>query len=101
MRSVTTVIFDFGGVLIDWNPRHLYRKLFGDDEAAMEHFLATVCTQAWNVRQDAGRPVASATAELKARHPDRAALIDAYYARFDEMMARTVWRSWPNCALAV
>jgi FMN phosphatase YigB (HAD superfamily) len=42
------VIFDLGGVLIDWDPRHLYRKLFAGDEAAMEHFLATVCTHEWN-----------------------------------------------------
>lgn len=42
------VVFDLGGVLIDWDPRHLYRKLFADDKAAMEHFLATVCTHVWN-----------------------------------------------------
>ena len=55
MARRDTVIFDLGGVLLYWNPRHLYRKLFPGDEAGMEHFLATVCTQAWNVRQDAGR----------------------------------------------
>jgi 2-haloacid dehalogenase len=84
---LTTVVFDLGGVLIDWNPRHLYRKLFGGDEAAMEEFLAGVCTPEWNRCQDAGRPVAEAARELKARYPDHGALIDAYYARFDEMMA--------------
>ena len=52
------VIFDLGGVLIDWDPRHLYRKLFAGDEAAMEHFLATVCTHEWNRGQDAGRTFA-------------------------------------------
>ncbi|HKX10251.1 MAG TPA: HAD family phosphatase [Stellaceae bacterium] len=82
-RSI--VVFDLGGVLIDWNPRHLYRKLIAD-EAAMEHFLATVCTQAWNERQDAGRTFAEAAAVLRAQHPHRAALIDAYGARFDEML---------------
>jgi 2-haloacid dehalogenase len=82
-RSI--VVFDLGGVLIDWNPRHLYRKLIAD-EAAMESFLATVCTQAWNERQDAGRTFAEAAALLRARHPHHAALIDAYGARFDEMM---------------
>ena len=55
LAAPTTVIFDIGGVLIDWNPRHLYRKLFDGDEAAMERFLATVCNSAWNERQDAGR----------------------------------------------
>ncbi len=82
-RSI--VVFDLGGVLIDWNPRHLYRKLSAE-AAAMEHFLATVCTQAWNERQDAGRTFAEAAALLRAQHPHHAALIDAYGTRFDEMM---------------
>lgn len=80
------VIFDVGGVLLDWNPRHLYRKLFPGDEAAMEAFLATVCTAEWNRGQDAGRLCADASALLKAEHPDKAALIDAYYDRFAEMV---------------
>jgi 2-haloacid dehalogenase len=85
LRNV--VIFDLGGVLIDWNPRHLYRKLFDGDEAAMEHFLATVCTQEWNRGQDAGRLLADAARLLKQQHADKAELIDAFYGRFDEMMA--------------
>jgi len=84
-RSI--VVFDLGGVLIDWDPRHLYRKLFAGDDAAMEYFLATVCTHEWNRRQDAGRSFAEGTQLLKAEHPDKAELIDAYYSRFDEMMA--------------
>ena len=81
-----TVIFDVGGVLIDWDPRHLYRKLFAGDEMAMEHFLATVCTHEWNRCQDAGRSFAEGARLLKAEHPDKADLIDVYGARFDEMM---------------
>ena len=81
------VVFDLGGVLIDWDPRHLYRKLFAGDEAAMEHFLATVCTRDWNRCQDAGRSFAEGARLLKAEHPDKAELIDAYGARFAEMMA--------------
>jgi 2-haloacid dehalogenase len=84
-RSV--VVFDLGGVLIDWDPRHLYRKLFAGDEAAMELFLATVCTHEWNRCQDAGRSFAEGARMLKAKHPDKAALIDAYGNRFDEMIA--------------
>jgi len=80
------VIFDLGGVLIEWDPRHLYRKLFAGDEAAMEHFLANVCTHEWNRGQDAGRSFAEGARLLKAEHPDYAELIDAYGARFDEMM---------------
>mgnify|MGYP000336127057 FL=1 len=82
---VEAVVFDVGGVLIDWNPRHLYRKLI-DDAAEMERFLAEVCTQDWNEQADAGRPTAAITAELAARHPDKRELIESYYARFDEMM---------------
>jgi 2-haloacid dehalogenase len=83
-RSV--VIFDLGGVLIDWNPRYLYRKLFNGDDAAMEHFLATVCTPAWNERQDAGRSFAEAARELVLRHPDKVELIEAFSRRFGEMI---------------
>ncbi len=79
------VIFDLGGVLIDWDPRHLYRKLF-DDEAAMEHFLAAVCTQEWHRHHDAGRSFAEGARLLKLEHPDKAELIDAFGARADEMI---------------
>jgi 2-haloacid dehalogenase len=81
-----TVAFDLGGVLIAWDPRHLYRKLFAGDETAMEHFLANVCTHEWNRRQDAGRSFAEGARLLKAEHPEKAELIDAYFSRFDEMM---------------
>ena len=81
------VVFDLGGVLIDWDPRHLYRKLFAGDEAAMEDFLATVCTREWHRRHDAGRSFAEGARILKDQHPDRAALIDAFGARQGEMMA--------------
>jgi 2-haloacid dehalogenase len=81
----TTVIFDFGGVLIDWNPRHLYRKLI-DDEEEMEHFLATVCTPSWNEQQDGGRPLSEATALLADRFPQQIDLITAYYDRWTEMV---------------
>ena len=80
------VVFDVGGVLIEWDPRHLYRKLFHGDEPAMEEFLATVCTHEWNRGQDAGRSFAEGAGLLKAMHPHHTALIDAYGARFDEMM---------------
>jgi 2-haloacid dehalogenase len=81
------VVFDFGGVLLNWNPRHLYRKLFAGDEVAMESFLANVCTTAWNERQDAGRSFADGVAELLPRHPGKEALIAAFGQRFDEMIA--------------
>jgi len=78
------VIFDLGGVLIDWNPRYLYRKLFAD-EAAMEDFLANVCTFAWHERHDAGERFADTRVDLKARHPAHAAMIDFWGDRHTEM----------------
>jgi 2-haloacid dehalogenase len=86
MPKPTAVIFDLGGVLIDWNPRYLYRKLLDSDEAAIERFLAEVCTPEWNARLDAGYPIAAAVAELTAVHPDQADLIAAYGGRWLEML---------------
>lgn len=78
-------VFDFGGVLVDWNPRYLYRKLFSGDEEAVEDFLATVCTMDWHFKHDAGRPMAEGVAELVALHPDKADLIRAFESRWREM----------------
>ena len=80
-------VFDLGGVLIDWNPRYLYRKLFNGDESAMEHFLANVCAPSWNKQQDAGRSFAEGCALLKVVHPEATYLIDAWFERYDEMLA--------------
>ena len=84
--EITTVVFDLGGVLIDWNPRHLYRKVFGDDVAAMESFLAEVCTPEWNASLDAGGSFADAVATLVAAHPEQAELIAMYHSRWPEML---------------
>ncbi len=86
VRSVRTVVFDLGGVLIDWDPRNLYVKFFGDDREGMERFLGEICTPDWNTAQDAGRTIAEAVAGLTARFPEQAALIEAYYARWTEML---------------
>jgi 2-haloacid dehalogenase len=83
--EIDTVVFDLGGVLVDWNPRHLYRKLL-PDEAAVERFLAEVTTLEWNARLDAGYPFAQGVAELVAAHPDQADLIAAYHLRWPEML---------------
>ena len=83
--ATKAVVFDLGGVLIDWDPRHLYRKLLAD-EAAVEEFLATVCTPEWNAEQDRGRPFAEGVAELVERHPVHVAAITAYHERWTEML---------------
>jgi 2-haloacid dehalogenase len=87
MAQRSVAIFDLGGVVIDWNPRYLYRKLFDGNVGAMEHFLATVCTPSWNELQDGGRTFADACSSLKAAHPGETELIDAWFKRYDEMLA--------------
>jgi 2-haloacid dehalogenase len=89
-RAIDTIVFDLGNVLIDWNPRHLYRKLFDGDEARMEWFLREVCHSEWNERQDAGRTWAAAIEEAIARHPDEAAFIRAYRERWEEMLGGAI-----------
>lgn len=80
------IVFDLGGVLIDWDPRHMYRTLF-DDEAEMERFLAEVATLEWNSHHDAGRRWEDGVALLSAEHPKYAGLIAAYWDRWEEMLA--------------
>jgi 2-haloacid dehalogenase len=82
-------LFDLGGVLIDWDPRHLYRKLF-DDEDEMEQFLAEVATLEWNVQHDAGRTWAEGVALLSAEYPEHTDLITAYWTRWDEMLGGAI-----------
>ena len=84
--TLSAVIFDLGGVLIDWNPRHLYRKLFDGDDEAMERFLTDVTSPAWNAEQDAGRTWRDAVESLAAIHPDRRDLIAAYDERWEETL---------------
>ncbi len=85
VRRPSIVVWDLGGVLIDWDPNHLYRKLIPDKDAR-ERFLAEVCSPAWNHRQDAGRPFAEGIAELSAAYPGQASMIEAYFDRWDEML---------------
>lgn len=79
------IVFDLGMVLIEWDPRHLYRKIF-DDPDKMEWFLAHVCHPEWNLEQDRGRSFATAVTEAKTRHPGYAAEIEAYHLRWGEMV---------------
>ncbi|MGE0725360.1 MAG: HAD family hydrolase [Alphaproteobacteria bacterium] len=85
MAAPDAVVFDLGGVLIDWDPRHLYRKVFAT-ETETERFLSEVCTGAWNLEQDRGRPLATATAALVAAHPHERERIEMYYGRWTEML---------------
>ena len=84
MTQKPAIIFDFGGVLLDWDPRNLYRKLFYGDLAAMENFLSEIDFHSWNLKQDAGRSFPEGVAELSARFPHYADLIRAYDERWEE-----------------
>ncbi|HEV8504071.1 MAG TPA: HAD family phosphatase, partial [Chitinophagaceae bacterium] len=84
-KSIDTIIFDLGGVLIDWNPRYVYRKVFKTEEE-VEWFLENVTTPEWNENQDAGYPLHKATEELIAKHPEWEPEIKAYYGRWLEML---------------
>jgi len=89
---IKTLVFDLGGVLIDWNPRYLYRKLI-DDENDIDSFLSEVCNPEWNVKQDAGRALAEATAERIALYPEKKPLIEAFYDRWEEMLGGEIGES--------
>jgi 2-haloacid dehalogenase len=86
IEAIDAVVFDVGGVLLDWDPRHLYRKLF-DDESSMNRFLFEVCTLEWHAAHDRGEPVEQSCARLAARYPDSADLIWAWAHRSEEMIA--------------
>jgi 2-haloacid dehalogenase len=83
--TYNTVIFDLGAVLVDWNPRYVYRQIFRSEEA-LEHFLSKVCTNQWNELQDAGRSFADATDVLIKEFPHYKSEISAYYGRWEEML---------------
>lgn len=87
--TIGAVIFDFGNVLVGWDPENLYRKLI-PDAAERKAFLTHVCSPAWNLEQDRGRPWAEAIQLLCDQHPQHAPLIRAFYDRWDEMVSGPV-----------
>ena len=82
--GIEAIVFDFGGVLLDWNPRYLFRKIFSDEQE-MEYFLTRICSPAWNATLDKGKPFAQGVAELTALYPEYAEQIKAYDTRWEEM----------------
>lgn len=84
------ILFDLGGVLVDWDPRYLYRPLFGGDEAAMEAFLGRICPPQWNLEMDAGKPFALAVAERQRLFPEHAALIGLWHTSWAQMLREPI-----------
>lgn len=85
MPNVKTLVFDLGKVLIDWDPRYLYRKLI-PDESEMDFFLAEICSPEWNAQMDRGKSFQEAVDELAVVYPKYSKQIQAYYSRWEEMI---------------
>ncbi len=92
-QRTPALIFDFGNVLVDWDPRYLYRKILNGDEQAVEKFLQDVDFFEWNRQQDAGRPFTSAINELCGKHPQYCELIRAYDNRYEESISGPIWQT--------
>ena len=86
MGERPAVLFDLGGVFLDWDPRYLYAPLFGEDTEGMERFLTTVCTPEWHARQDLGRSTDEACQELAQVYPEHAELIYAWRDGTEQMI---------------
>ncbi len=85
MSKIKNIIFDFGGVLVDWNPRYVYRSYFKTEEE-MEYFLGNICTNEWNANQDCGHLMADATRERVAQFPEYKEAIEMFYSNWGTML---------------
>ncbi len=86
MSQIKNIIFDLGGVLIDWNPEYVYLEVFEGDRKKMQWFFDEVCTMDWNENQDAGYPLQQATEERVKMYPQYENWIRMYYGRWEEML---------------
>jgi 2-haloacid dehalogenase len=84
--AINAIIFDFGGVLLDWDPRYLYKRYFPDRPKAMDQFLAEINFYEWNAKQDQGRSFAEGIAELSMQFPQHAHLIQSYFDHWEESL---------------
>jgi 2-haloacid dehalogenase len=89
MNKIDTIVFDLGGVLIDWNPDYVYKTIFPDDEER-KWFYENICTPDWNEEQDAGRTLQAATEELLKKFPEHEKNIRVYYDRWQEMLGGSI-----------
>jgi 2-haloacid dehalogenase len=85
-KEIKNIIFDLGGVLIDWSPEYVYLDVFKNDRKKMQWFFDEICTFEWNENQDAGYPLAQATADKIKEFPQYAEWIEMYYGRWEEML---------------
>jgi 2-haloacid dehalogenase len=92
MEVIRNIVFDFGGVLVDWNPEYLFKDIFSD-KAELDYFLEKICTPDWNEKQDAGRSLAEAIHTLQQRHPKYHAEIRLYYDEWTTMLGGPIDRN--------
>lgn len=90
MTKINTIIFDLGGVLIDWNPEYVFLEAFQGDREKMCWFLDHICTSDWNENQDAGYPLAQATEDLVAQHPEYEKEIRLFYGDWENMLGGSI-----------
>jgi 2-haloacid dehalogenase len=86
---IRNIIFDFGAVLVDWNPHYVYDPYFGDPEKAT-WFIENICTAAWNKELDGGKPFSQGVAELSAQYPEWAPEIELYHRNWKKMMGGAI-----------
>lgn len=89
-QKIETIIFDLGGVLIDWNPKNVYQNTFDGDAAKMNWFLENVCTMGWNVEQDAGRTIEEANRIKILEYPEYEKEIKMYYKDWPKMLTGAI-----------
>ena len=90
MRTIKNIIFDLGGVLIDWNPEYVYLEVFKGDRKKMQWFFDEICTMDWNENQDAGYPLQKATEDRVKMFPQYEEWIRMYYGRWEEMLGEAI-----------
>jgi 2-haloacid dehalogenase len=88
--SIQAIIFDFGGVLINWDPRRLFGKFFSNDAQRVEAFMKEINFSAWNLSQDEGRPFSQAVSNLSAQFPQYAHIINAYDIDWEQSITGTI-----------
>ena len=89
--KITTIIFDFGNVLIEWNPRYVYQNYFPNDPEGMENFLNEVDFMGWNSHQDKGRTFKEGVADLSTQFPHYSYLIQAYHDNWKDSIGVAYW----------
>src|SRR4030066_755569 len=84
------IIFDYGNVLLEWNPKNVYKRYFPNDPEGMEHFLNEVNFMDWNLQQDKGRPFAEGVAILSQQFPQHSHLIQAYHDHWIDSVGESI-----------